>query len=103
MGRLCFVSSAVRSHVPLVIVSVQISTAQTLEPFLVQFSNYSQKHLVWCEYSLYHSRSHIRKWYLLAAKAEQKVNMNKISLTQPVREKQCSSIQTYAKLLRRQK
>jgi hypothetical protein len=31
------------------------------------------------------------------AKAEQKINMNKISLTQPVREKQYSSIETYAK------
>jgi len=28
--------------------------------------------------------------------------MNEISLTQPVREKQCSSIQTYAKLSRQQ-
>jgi len=41
MGRLCFVSKAVRSHVPFIIVSAQIYTALTLEPFLVQFSNYS--------------------------------------------------------------
>jgi hypothetical protein len=46
LGRLCFVSSAVRSHVTFIIVSVKISTALTLEPFLTQFSNYSQKHLV---------------------------------------------------------
>lgn len=109
MGGLCFVSSAVRSHVPFIIVSIQISTALTVEPFLVQFSNCSQKHLLWCEHSLCHPRSHIRKWYLLAArmqgnnhwaKTEQKVNMNKISLTQTVRGKQCSSIQSSAKLLR---